>query len=70
VKLEQDGRPSVVFTTTRFEALTRQVASSFGLPDSRIVVVDHPLGGTDAETIERWADAAVDEVLSLLTAGR
>jgi hypothetical protein len=67
VKLEQDGRPSVVFTTTRFEALTRQVASGFGLPESRIVVVDHPLGGTDAETIQRWADAAVDEVLSLLT---
>jgi hypothetical protein len=69
VQLEQEGRPSVVFTTTRFEALTRRVASSFGLPDSRIVVVDHPLGGTDAETIQRWADGAVDEVLSLLTAG-
>jgi hypothetical protein len=70
VKLEQDGRPSVVFTTTRFEALTRQVASSFGLPESRIVVVDHPLGGTDTGTIQRWADAAVDEVLSLLTTAR
>ena len=69
MKLEQAGRPAVVFTTTRFEALTRQVASSFGLPDSRIVVVDHPLGGTDAETIELWADASVDRVLSLLTGG-
>ncbi len=42
------------------------MAASFGLPDARIVVVDHPLGGTDAATIERRADAAVDEVLSLL----
>jgi hypothetical protein len=66
--LEQEGRPAVVFTTTLFEALTRQVAASFGLPDARIVVVDHPLGGTDAATIERRADAAVDEVLTLLSA--
>jgi hypothetical protein len=67
VKLEQAGRPAVVFTTTRFEALTRQVASSFGLPDSRIVVVDHPLGGTDAQTIQRWADGSVDTVMALVT---
>ena len=44
-------------------------AASFGLPDARIVTVDHPLGGTDRATIERWADAAVDTVVALLTSG-
>ena len=59
----------MVFTTTKFELLTNKVASNFGLPDARIVTVDHPLGGTDVETIERWADAAVDTVVALLTGG-
>jgi hypothetical protein len=56
-----------VLTTTRFETLTRTVAASLGLPDARFVVVEHPLGGTDADTILRWADAAVDAFLAHLT---
>ena len=57
----------MVFTTTKFELLTRKVATSFGLPDTRVVVVDHPLGGTDAATILVRADAAVDEVIAQLS---
>jgi hypothetical protein len=56
----------VVFTTTKFEALTRRVATSYGMADARIVVVDHPLGGTDEATILAWADAAVDAVVAQL----
>lgn len=58
----------MVLATTRFEVLTRTVARSLGLPDARVVVVEHPLGGTDPETVLRWADAAVDEFLGHLTA--
>jgi hypothetical protein len=61
------GRPTVVFTTTRFVDLTNRVASNLGLPDARVVVVGHPLGGTDDATIVAWADAAVDEVIARLT---
>lgn len=57
----------MVFTTTKFELLTTKVAANFGLPATRIVVVDHPLGGTDEDTIRQWADAAVDTVIALLT---
>ena len=56
-------------TTTKFRALTDQVAASLGQPDARILEVDHPLGGTDEATIEAWADAAVEEALRLLTGG-
>ena len=56
----------MVFTTTKFEALTRRVATSFGFADARVVVVDHPLGGTDEATILAWADAAVDTVIAQL----
>jgi hypothetical protein len=57
----------VVFTTTKFAALTDRVAANFGLPDARVVVVDHPLGGTSEEIILQWADAAVDTVIKRLT---
>jgi hypothetical protein len=58
----------VVFTTTRFADLTNRVAANLGLPEARVVVVGHPLGGTDEATILRWADAAVDAVVARLTA--
>ena len=57
----------MVVTTTKFNALTKRVAQNFGLPDARICTVDHPLGGTDEETILSWADAAVDEIIALFT---
>jgi hypothetical protein len=57
----------VVFTTTKFELLTNKVAANFGLVNARIVTVDHPLGGTDEDTIRRWADAVVDAVVARLT---
>jgi hypothetical protein len=59
----------VIVTTTKFRALTDQVAASLGQPDARILEVGHPLGGTDVATVEAWADAAVEEALRLLTGG-
>jgi hypothetical protein len=56
-----------VATTTHFVELTRRVAAGFGVPEARVVVFPHPLGGTDDDTIIAWADAAVDEVVALLT---
>ena len=40
-----------------------------GLPEARILEVDHPLGGTDEATVLAWADGAVEEALRLLTGG-
>ena len=57
----------MVVTTTKFLNLTKQVAANFGLPDARICTVEHPLGGTDEDTIVRWADGAVDEIIKLFT---
>ncbi|HEY8215498.1 MAG TPA: UGSC family (seleno)protein [Acidimicrobiia bacterium] len=67
IQLERAGIPAVVATTTHFVDLTRRVAAGFGLPDARIVVFPHPLGGTEPDTIRGWADAAVTEVVGLLT---
>lgn len=56
-------------TTTKFRALTGQVASSLGADDLRIVEVDHPLGGTDPTTVQTWADAAADAAMALFVGG-
>jgi hypothetical protein len=67
VRLEAAGRPTVVVATTAFEALARAVAAREHLPDARIAVVDHPLGGiTDDEVLAR-ADAVVGDVIDLCT---
>lgn len=54
-------------TTTKFLTLTKRVAQNFGLPDARICTVDHPLGGTDHDTILAWADAAAEQIIELFT---
>jgi hypothetical protein len=43
------------------------VAKNFGLPDCRVVVVEHPLGGTDEAAILARADAAVERIIGLFT---
>jgi hypothetical protein len=56
-----------VLTTTHFVNLTNRVVANFGMTDARILVVSHPLGGTDTDTIRAWADGAVDRTLALFT---
>jgi hypothetical protein len=57
----------VVVTTTKFEPIALTMASSFGLPETRILVLPHPLGGTDEPTLHTWADAATDRLIGLYT---
>ncbi len=58
----------MVFTTEPFEVLTTSAADSLGLPEVRIVVVPHPLGGTDEATVVEWAVAVVDRLVEVLGA--
>jgi len=67
IELEKAGRPTVVVTTTKFEPIALTMASSFGLPETRILVLPHPLGGTDEATLHTWADAATDRLIGLYT---
>jgi hypothetical protein len=56
-----------VVTTTGFQNLTEQVAQAFRLPDARIVVVDHPIGGIEDPAVIARAQSIVEDVLSLWT---
>jgi hypothetical protein len=70
IALEQAGKPAVVMTTTQFEQVSQTLAKSFGLPDSRLLVLPHPFGGTDEATLDEWAKGATDTLLALFTSGR
>ena len=50
-----------------FADLTDRVASTYGMPDCRRVVLGHPLGGNDEETLLAWADASVERIIHQLT---
>ena len=64
------GTPTVLVATAGFESLAAGVAETLGLPDLRIVEVEHPLGGIDANAVLDRADAAVEPALRLLTRPR
>ena len=66
IEIEKAGVPAVVFTTEKFKELTRSAASSLGMPKARIVVVPHPLGGTEEEVIVSWVESALDDLLGVL----
>ena len=60
----------MLVATTAFGALASEVAATLGLPDVRIVAVEHPLGGADEASVIDRAGAAVEPALRLLTGSR
>jgi hypothetical protein len=69
VELERAGVPTVLVTTTRFRPVVAALAAATGLPEIRTLVVDHPIGGVDRETLLRRADDARDALVALFTTG-
>jgi len=56
-----------VVATSSFAALARQIAETYELPQARLVVVEHPLGGISEDDVRARAESVVDDVLALLT---
>ena len=65
VALEKQGHPAVVVTTTKFAPIAATMSADFGMPDVRTLVLPHPLGGTDRDTLWSWADAAAERLEAL-----
>ena len=60
------GRPTVAVASREFAALASQMARELRFPDARVAVVPHPIGGTDSDTLDDWARAALDDLERLL----
>ena len=66
MQLEALGVPTVVVATSAFAGLTRAVAERAHLPDARIVVVEHPLGGIAPDAVRSLAAGAVEATMTAL----
>ncbi len=56
----------MVIATEEFSDLARQSAVQLGLPDARIVVVAHPIGGVSKDELGRRGDAVSEDVMNRL----
>jgi hypothetical protein len=56
-----------VTTEGGFHHLSTEVAAAIGLPQARMVVVEHPLGGVEEPAVLARAQSVVEDVLRLWT---
>lgn len=69
VRLERRGIPTAGVGTTPFIDEALEQARSLGMPDLRMVLVDHPVQLLADEELVALADGALDEIIGRLTAG-
>ena len=67
IALEKAGVPAVVVTTTKFRPIAETLSEQFGLKETRLLVLPHPIGGTEREMLYRWADEGVERVIAVVT---
>lgn len=67
IAFEKVGVPAVVVTTTKFRLIAETLSEQFGLKETRLLVLPHPIGGTEREMLYRWADCKIEQLIGLLT---
>ncbi len=70
IALEKAGKPTVVVTTTKFRPIAETLSEQFGLKETRLLVLPHPIGGTEREMLYQWADGTTDRLIGLFTKTR
>jgi hypothetical protein len=67
VRLEQRGIPTAVVGTIPFVDEALEQARVLGMPDYRIVTIDHPIQLSSTDELHARADRAIETILSRLT---
>lgn len=65
---EHAGIPSAVFATTEFSNAALAQAEALGLPEFRVILVEHPIQPLTPEEVYGRADAVFDRLLEMVTA--
>lgn len=65
---EHAGVPSAVFATTEFSNAALAQAKALGLPEFRVILVEHPIQLLTPEEVHSRADAVFDRLLETVTA--
>jgi hypothetical protein len=69
VRLEERGIPTAAVGTEPFVDEALQQARALGMPDYRMVLVEHPIQILTSDEVEARADAAFEAIVAHLTAG-
>jgi len=65
-QLQKRGLTAVLICSTTFVPLARAQRVAAGVPDLPLVVIDHPLGGIDAEAVHLRAAQALPQLRALV----
>ena len=70
IELDRRGVPAAVICTDQFVASSKAQAAICGNPDYAFAVVAHPIGSLTPAELRARADAALPQVIAILTGGR
>ena len=65
-ELRKRGLVTAVVCSTAFHKLGQTQARIFGVPDLPLLVIPHPLGGLDLDSVKGRADIASPQVVKLI----
>jgi hypothetical protein len=65
-ELRKRGLVSAVVCSDAFQKLGRTQAKVFGVPDLPLLIVQHPLGGLDIDSVKGRADVASPQLVRLI----
>lgn len=66
-ELRKRGLVTAVVTSTAFQKLGQTQAKIFGVPDLPLLIIQHPLGGLDINSVKGRAEAATPQLVKLIT---
>ena len=65
-ELRKRGLITAVVCSTAFLKLGQTQAKIFGVPDLPLLVIPHPLGGLDLDSVKGRADVATPQLVRLI----
>jgi hypothetical protein len=65
-ELRKRGLVTAVVTSTAFQKLGQTQAKIFGVPDLPLLIIQHPLGGLDIDSVRGRAEVATPQLVKLI----
>ena len=65
-ELRKRGLVTAVVCSTAFKKLGETQAKIFGVPDLPLLIIPHPLGGLDIESVRQRADVATPQLVNVI----
>jgi hypothetical protein len=65
-ELRKRGLVTAVVCSTAFQKLGQTQAKIFGVPDLPLLIIQHPLGGLDIDSVKARADVAAPQLVKVI----